>query len=191
MHFKEELSYKEIAEKLNISCENVRKRISQARKILQQRYDQDFLGDDHSKSGVVSQCELRNTSVPIQQIEVNQIEVTNIEITQNTTKVGVIHELSLHNNLEVANLELFHQETSRNQINIIANEQFNITDEEVGQKSYVNVNDLPLLKVLNYWEIGENRLLNFGEWLNFDIIQYLHLKRINVLWQILADSGGI
>lgn len=60
LHFEEELSYKEIAERLNISYENVRKRISQARKILKQKYDQNFLGGNNSKPRIVSDCELRN-----------------------------------------------------------------------------------------------------------------------------------
>ncbi len=47
LYFKDELSYQEIAERLSISYDNVRKRISQARKILQQRYDQDFLGEKY------------------------------------------------------------------------------------------------------------------------------------------------
>lgn len=50
LHFKEELAYKEIAEKLSISYDNVRKRISQARAILLSRFNQDFVGEDGSKS---------------------------------------------------------------------------------------------------------------------------------------------
>jgi len=50
LYFKEELSYQEIAEKLNISYDNVRKRISQARAILKQRYHQDFLGEKYQPS---------------------------------------------------------------------------------------------------------------------------------------------
>ncbi|MFM5888466.1 MAG: hypothetical protein ACKOQS_09290 [Dolichospermum sp.] len=49
-----------MAERLNISYENVRKRISQARKILKQKYDQNFLGGNNSKPRIVSDCELRN-----------------------------------------------------------------------------------------------------------------------------------
>ncbi|MGI2909285.1 RNA polymerase sigma factor [Tolypothrix sp. VBCCA 56010] len=50
LHFKEELSYKEIAEKLNISYDNVRKRVSQARAILKQQYNQDFVGEDRKSN---------------------------------------------------------------------------------------------------------------------------------------------
>jgi RNA polymerase sigma-70 factor (ECF subfamily) len=173
LHFQEELSYKEIAEKLNISYENVRKRISQSRKILQQRYDQDFLGEDQSKSGFVSQCELRNNSEKINQIEVNHIEVAKSE------------------DLELSNLELSEQETLLNQINIVADEQSNIKGKEVDKNSpNLNVNVLPLLKVLDNWKIGKTRLSNLGKWLNFEVMQNLHLKRINSIWQMLADSGG-
>jgi RNA polymerase sigma-70 factor (ECF subfamily) len=56
LHFKEELSYTEIAEKLNISYDNVRKRISQARAILKQRYHQDFIGAEDRYSSDLDEC---------------------------------------------------------------------------------------------------------------------------------------
>jgi len=55
LHFQEQLSYIEIAQKLNISCCNVRRRIHEARIILKQRYHQDYIGEDRSKLEVVSQ----------------------------------------------------------------------------------------------------------------------------------------
>lgn len=42
LHFEQELSYKEIAARLNVSYDNVRKRISQARAILKQRFNQEM-----------------------------------------------------------------------------------------------------------------------------------------------------
>lgn len=46
LHVQEELSYLEIAEKLNISNPNVRKRISQARSILRKQFNE-YLGEDN------------------------------------------------------------------------------------------------------------------------------------------------
>lgn len=46
LHFEEELSYQEIAIKLNISYDNVRKRISQARAILREKYNLGFVGEN-------------------------------------------------------------------------------------------------------------------------------------------------
>ena len=47
-HLQKELSYREIAEKLNISYENVRKRISQARAILRQKL-QEYEGEEKTE----------------------------------------------------------------------------------------------------------------------------------------------
>ncbi|MTJ12172.1 RNA polymerase sigma factor [Anabaena sp. UHCC 0187] len=71
LNFKEELSYQEIEEKLNISYDNVRKRISQARVILKKRYHQDFIGEDISKDEVYSQSRNSNTSNNTHQLEVS------------------------------------------------------------------------------------------------------------------------
>ncbi|MEG3926333.1 MULTISPECIES: sigma-70 family RNA polymerase sigma factor [unclassified Microcoleus] len=49
LHFESELSYPDIAEQLNISYDNVRKRISQARAILRQRFNENF-GEDGTDS---------------------------------------------------------------------------------------------------------------------------------------------
>ncbi|WP_079681454.1 RNA polymerase sigma factor [Planktothrix sp. PCC 11201] len=46
LHVQEELSYSEIAEKLNISNPNVRKRISQARSILRKQFNE-YSGEDN------------------------------------------------------------------------------------------------------------------------------------------------
>jgi RNA polymerase sigma factor (sigma-70 family) len=46
LHFQEQLSDIEIAQKLNISCCNVRRRIYEARRILKQRYHQDYIGSE-------------------------------------------------------------------------------------------------------------------------------------------------
>ncbi|MUG95074.1 sigma-70 family RNA polymerase sigma factor [Scytonema sp. UIC 10036] len=46
LHFEQELSYQEIAEQLNISYDNVRKRISQARAILR-KHMIEYLGEEH------------------------------------------------------------------------------------------------------------------------------------------------
>lgn len=48
LHFEADLSYREIAEHLNISYDNVRKRISQAREILRKRLSKDFIGEDET-----------------------------------------------------------------------------------------------------------------------------------------------
>jgi len=64
LHFQEELSYQEIAEKLNISYDNVRKRISQARTILKQRYHQDFLGEEDRYSFDLDECKSQAISQP-------------------------------------------------------------------------------------------------------------------------------
>lgn len=162
LHFKEELSYKEIAEKLNISYDNVRKRICQARKILQQRYEQDFLGEEHSKSGVVSQCEVKNNSDKIENIEVGNNE----------------------------DLELSDQEHLLDQINIVVDEQSYRECTDVVENSHINADYLDLLDYLNCGKIGKNRLLNLGEWLNFEIMENLDPKIINAIWRIFADSGG-
>jgi RNA polymerase sigma factor (sigma-70 family) len=45
LHFESELSYQEIAEQLGIFYDNVRKRISQARSILRQRFNENFSED--------------------------------------------------------------------------------------------------------------------------------------------------
>ncbi|MGB7709606.1 MAG: sigma-70 region 4 domain-containing protein [Microcoleus sp.] len=45
LHFESGLSYPDIAEQLNISYDNVRKRISQARAILRQRFNENFSED--------------------------------------------------------------------------------------------------------------------------------------------------
>jgi RNA polymerase sigma factor (sigma-70 family) len=45
LHFESELSYQEIAEQLGIFYDNVRKRISQARSILRQRFNENFSKD--------------------------------------------------------------------------------------------------------------------------------------------------
>jgi RNA polymerase sigma factor (sigma-70 family) len=49
LHFESVLSYQNIAEQLNISYDNVRKRISQARAILRQRFNENF-GEDGTDS---------------------------------------------------------------------------------------------------------------------------------------------
>ncbi|WP_424408240.1 RNA polymerase sigma factor [Microcoleus sp.] len=49
LHFESGLSYSDIAEQLNISYDNVRKRISQARAILRQRFNENF-GEDATDS---------------------------------------------------------------------------------------------------------------------------------------------
>ncbi len=49
LHFESGLSYPDIAEQLGISYDNVRKRISQARAILRQRFNENF-GDDGTDS---------------------------------------------------------------------------------------------------------------------------------------------
>lgn len=77
LHLEEELSYKEIAEKLNISYANVRKQISQARKILQQRYYQDFLEDNNNKYEeyrFVSQPKPRNNYRLVKQTGISNSE---------------------------------------------------------------------------------------------------------------------
>ncbi|MFB2876254.1 RNA polymerase sigma factor [Floridanema aerugineum] len=48
LHFEADLSYREIGEQLNISYDNVRKRISQAREILRKRLSEDFVGEDET-----------------------------------------------------------------------------------------------------------------------------------------------
>jgi len=49
LHFESGLSYPDLAEQLNISYDNVRKRISQARAILRQRFNENF-GEDGTDS---------------------------------------------------------------------------------------------------------------------------------------------
>ncbi len=49
LHFESELSYQDIASQLNISYDNVRKRISQARAILRQRFNENFSEDTASR----------------------------------------------------------------------------------------------------------------------------------------------
>ena len=49
LHFESELSYQDIASHLNISYDNVRKRISQARAILRQRFNENFSEDRASR----------------------------------------------------------------------------------------------------------------------------------------------
>jgi RNA polymerase sigma-70 factor (ECF subfamily) len=98
LHFKEELSYKEIAEKLNISYDNVRKRICQARKILKQRYEQDFLGVedrhythlDSFKSHPSSQSSKSTKSENINQIEVCAGE--NVTVSEELEKVQITNQ---------------------------------------------------------------------------------------------------
>ena len=68
LHFKEQLSYIEIAHKLNISCCNVRRRIYQARQILRQRYDQDYIGEDQNKSEFVPEINRNKESDQITKI---------------------------------------------------------------------------------------------------------------------------
>jgi RNA polymerase sigma-70 factor (ECF subfamily) len=68
LHFKEQLSYIEIAQKLNISCCNVRRRIYQARQILRQRYDQDYIGEDQNKSEFVPEIDRNKESDQITKI---------------------------------------------------------------------------------------------------------------------------
>ncbi|MCU0545758.1 MAG: sigma-70 family RNA polymerase sigma factor [Oscillatoriaceae cyanobacterium Prado104] len=51
LYFESELSYQEIAEQLGILYDNVRKRISQARSILRQRFNENF-GEDATDSGL-------------------------------------------------------------------------------------------------------------------------------------------
>ncbi|MDB9371807.1 sigma-70 family RNA polymerase sigma factor [Nodularia sphaerocarpa] len=77
LHFEEELSYKQIAQNLSISYANVRKRISQARAILKQGYNQDFIGAENGcytdlgewKSLDCSQSQKRTKSQNIAQTE--------------------------------------------------------------------------------------------------------------------------
>ena len=57
LYWKEEFSYQEIGEKLNVSYDNVRKRISQARAILKQRYHQDFIREEDRYSSDLDECE--------------------------------------------------------------------------------------------------------------------------------------
>ena len=78
LYFQEELSYIEIAQKLNISCCNVRRRIYEARIILKQRYYQDYIGEDRSKLEVVSQIDRNKESDQITKIGLANIE--NIEL---------------------------------------------------------------------------------------------------------------
>jgi Sigma-70, region 4 len=49
LHLESELSYQDIVEQLNISYDNVRKRISQARAILRQRFNENFSEDGESR----------------------------------------------------------------------------------------------------------------------------------------------
>ncbi|MDB9548881.1 RNA polymerase sigma factor [Dolichospermum circinale] len=78
LYFQEQLSYIEIAQKLNISCCNVRRRIHEARIILKQRYHQDYIGEDQSKFEVVSQIDRNKESDQITKIGLANIE--NIEL---------------------------------------------------------------------------------------------------------------
>ena len=78
LYFQEELSYIEIAQKLNISCCNVRRRIHEARRILKQRYHQDYIGEDKSEFEVVSQIDRNKESDQITKIGLANIE--NIEL---------------------------------------------------------------------------------------------------------------
>ena len=80
LYFQEELSYIEIAQKLNISCCNVRRRIHEARIILKQRYHQDYIGEDRSKLEVVSQIDRNKESDQITKIGLANIEDRELSI---------------------------------------------------------------------------------------------------------------
>jgi hypothetical protein len=199
LHFKDELSYQEIAEKLSISYDNVRKRISQARKILQQRYDQDFIGVEDGYSTDLDKCKSPTSS---QSPKRRKSENT----VQTETPSG--ETLVLSNELETVQIvdkEEPEQAVTVSQLVVVDSQ----SDGEVEDKSDLNQEYLQknvvkqiglflnkkiaLLDIFGFCGIGKNRLSN-----NFNgrqdayptIINMLfYLFYFQVLWQLWADSG--
>ena len=178
LHFQEQLSYQEIAEKLNISYDNVRQRISQARAILKQRYHQDFIGEDINQSQVYSQSRNSNISNNTQQIE-----------------VSIPNTVILSNELEIGDIVV---EDKREEV---VDSQSDREFEEAIKESDVNDECLPVLDVLEFWRIEKNRLSKPVKWCNFHGRQGVYPTIMNpilfyllyyqVFWQKWSDSGGI
>ncbi|MBS3027515.1 MAG: RNA polymerase sigma factor [Dolichospermum sp. DET50] len=191
LHFKEQLSYQEIGEKLNISYDNVRKRISQARAILKQRYHQDFLGEENRYSTdlqsfryqVASQSRTRKKSE-------NMIK----------RKVDIDDTSVLSDQLEI--VPIVEQEKSEPAVTVsptvVADVQSNLNREveEIEKTSDVNEEYL-LRKVGDFWQCGNlqkivqlNHKLNWGKslvnstrWALFSRLQETGLP-------VFTGSGG-
>ena len=102
LHFKEELSYIEIAQKLNISRCNARRRIYKARQILKQRYHQDYIGENQSKLEVVSQIDRNKESVTqTESANSKDIELPILESSNQVRRVKKGNSTSVHTKREV------------------------------------------------------------------------------------------
>ncbi|WP_414552295.1 sigma-70 family RNA polymerase sigma factor [Anabaena sp. CCY 0017] len=171
LHFEEELSYKEIAEKLNISYDNVRKRISQARAILKQRYEQDFLGVEDRYSTDLYECKSQAFSQSLKK-----------KIFQKTllTEAPTGETLTLSDELEPG--RILHQEEAAVILRVVVvDSQCDGEVEEIDKISDVNEEYLPLLDVGKFWIIGKHRLSNLVEWFNFQGVKNAQPTIINCI----------
>ena len=194
LHFKEELSYTEIAEKLNISYDNVRKRISQARAILKQRYDQDFIGEKDRYSSDLDEC--KSQAIP-------QPPKRKKSENNHQSEAFTGETLVLFDELEIGEVVVEDEQEEEVVVLqlVVVDSQSDGEVEEVIKESDVNDDCLPMLDVLEFWRIGKNRLSKTLKWCNFQSRQDIYPTIINaiffylfyyqVFWQKWGDSGGI
>jgi RNA polymerase sigma factor (sigma-70 family) len=164
LHFKEQLSYQEIGEKLNIAYDNVRKRISQARAILKQRYHQDFLGEENRYSTDLQS--FRYQVAPQSRTRKKSENMIKRKVDIDDTSV-------LSDQLEI--VPIVEQEKSEPAVTVsptvVVDVQSNLNREveEIEKKSDVN-EEYVLIKVRDFWQWGNlqkivqlNHKLNWGK----------------------------
>lgn len=210
LYWKEEFSYQEIGEKLNVSYDNVRKRISQARAILKQRYHQDFIREEDRYSSDLDECESQAFSQSPKRRRKSQ--------NTNQTEISTGEILALSDELQTETM-VNHKEPEQ----AVTTSQFMVVDlqsdweiEEVRKTPDINEEYLPkdilkkfgllcnqklsLQDFLVFLAIVNNKLFNFVGCLNFKVRQdtqttrfkgiFVSLLNLQTLWQVWADSGG-
>lgn len=98
LHFEADLSYREIGEQLNISYDNVRKRISQAREILRKQLSEDFVGEDETN------CDLSEFKSKVSPESPKQRK------SKNTAQTELVAEENLALSEELEKVETFEDE---------------------------------------------------------------------------------